>query len=145
MMTTTHRSGTTTTTLRPQPWIGGAWGVGAALVVNSVIFFAANAMLSGSIQTAQSGQAPIDLPYAAVAVASVIPVLAGAAVLWALARFTGVGLRAWSILAVVLAVLSLLALVWMQVDTGSKVALGLMHLLTGAAAIGGQRRAATQT
>jgi hypothetical protein len=70
-------------------------------------------------------------------------VLAGAVVLWALARFTRLGLRAWSVLALVLALLSLLALVATQVDTGSKVALGLMHLLTGAAAIWGQRRAAT--
>jgi hypothetical protein len=140
-MTTTDQS-TTMRTLRPQPWIGGAWGAGVALVVNSVAFLAANAMLAGSIQTAQSGQAPTDLPYAALAAASVIPVLAGAAVLWALARFTRLGLRAWSVLALVLALLSLLALVAMQVDTGSKVALGLMHLLTGAAAIWGQRRAA---
>jgi hypothetical protein len=144
-MTTTDQSATTMRTLRPQPWIGGVWGAGAALVVNSVVFLAANAMLAGSIQTAQSGQAPADLPYAALAVASVIPVLAGAAVLWAMVRFTRLGLRAWSILAVVLALLSLLALAAMQVDTGSKVALGLMHLLTGAAAIWGQRRAATLT
>ncbi len=144
-MTTTDQSATTASTQRPQPWIGGGWGVGAALVVNSVIFFAANAALAGSIQTAQSGQAPTDLPYVAVALASVIPVLTGAAVLWAMARFTSLGLRPWSILALVLAVLSLLALAGMQVDAGSKVALGLMHLLTGAAAIWGQRRAATLT
>jgi hypothetical protein len=142
-MTTTDQNATTTSTVRPQPWVGGVWGAGSALVINSVIFFAANAMLAGSIQTAQSGQAPTDLPYAAVAVASVIPVLAGAAVLWALARFTGLGLRAWSILAIVLALLSLLALAAMQIDNGSKLALGLMHLLTGAAAIWGQRRSAT--
>jgi hypothetical protein len=142
-MTTIDQNTTTQHDLAPRPWIGGLWGVIAALVVNTAIFFLANAALAGSIQTAQSGQAPADLPYAAVVAAGVVPVLAGAAVLWGLSRFTSLGLQAWSILAAVLAVLSLLALVWMQVDTGSKVALGLMHLLTGAAAIWGQRRAAT--
>ncbi|MEI6230383.1 MAG: DUF6069 family protein [Actinomycetes bacterium] len=143
-MTTTAQTTSTTNTAQPKPWIGGAWGAGAAIVINSVIFFAANAILSGSIQTAQSGKSPVDLPYAAVAMASVIPVFAGAAVLWALIRFTSFGLRQWSILAAVLAVLSLGAVVTMQVDGGSKIALALMHLLTGAVAIWGQRRAATR-
>jgi hypothetical protein len=142
-MTTTENSTAIGSTRRIQPWIGGLWGAGAALVVNTLIFVGANALLAGSIQTAQPDQSPADLPYVAVAAASVIPVLAGALVLWGISRFTSLGLKAWSILAAVLAVLSLLALAPMQVGGGSKAALALMHLLTGAAAIWGQRRAAT--
>jgi hypothetical protein len=141
-MTTTDQRPATGRGSAPAPWTGSLWGSSVALIGNSLIFLTSNAMLAGSIQTAQSGQTPSDLPYAAIVAASVIPVLAGAAVLWGLTRFTRWGLTAWSILAGVLTLLSLLALVAMQVDTGSKAALGLMHLFTGAAAIWGQRRAA---
>lgn len=74
-------------------------GAGAALVLNSVVFVAANAMLTGSIQTAQSRKTPTDLRYLAVAAACVIAMLVGAAVLWGLGRFTRLGLQAWSVLA----------------------------------------------
>ncbi len=141
-MTTIDQRVDTGRTLDPQPWIGSLWGAGAALVLNSVVFLAVNAMLAGSIQTTQSGKTPTDLPYLAVAAACVIAMLVGAAVLWGQGRFTRLGLQAWIILVMAIAVLSLLAPISMKVDTGSKIALGLMHLLTGAAAIWGQRRAA---
>ena len=141
-MTTIDQRVDTRRTLDPQPWIGSLWGAGAALVLNSVVFVAANAMLASSIQTAQSGKTPTDLPYLAVAAACVIAMLVGAAVLWDLGRFTRLGLQAWSVLAAAITLLSLLAPISMKVDTGSKVALGLMHLLAGAAAIWGQRHVA---
>jgi len=142
-MTRTDQLPETRSAVQARPWIGGLWGSAGALVLNSAIFFVANAVLAGSIQTAQSGQAPIDLPYAAVLGASVIPVFVGAAVLWGLIRFTRLGLRAWSGLAVAVTLLSLIAPLTAPVDTGSKVALSLMHLATGAAAILGQRQAVT--
>jgi len=140
MTSTEQRSETGSATIA-RPWSGGLFGSAGALVLNSVIFFGANAALAGSIQTAQSGQAPVDLPYAAVLAASVIPVFVGAAVLWGLLRFTRLGLPAWSILALAVAVLSVGAPLTAPIDGGSKIALSLMHLATGAAAILGQRRA----
>jgi hypothetical protein len=130
------------TTPAVAPLRGAGWGILAALIANSVILIVANALLSGSVQTAQGDQAPADLPYAAVAAASVVPLLLGALALWVLARFSGSALRIWTVVVVVVTLLSLLAPASLPVDGGSKVALAAMHLLTGAAAVWGQRWAA---
>ena len=142
MATTDVTDSPVTAAPTPAPLRGAGWGILAALVANTVVFVLANALLSGSVQTAQGDQAPTDLPYAAVAVASVVPLLLGAFVLWVIARFSGSALRIWTGIAVVLTLLSLLAPGSLPIDAGSKVALAAMHLLTGAAAIWGQRRSA---
>jgi hypothetical protein len=133
---------TTVSAPAPAPLRGAGWGILAALVANTAVFVLANAILSGSVQTAQGDQAPTDLPYVAVAMASVVPLLLGALALWVIARFSGSALRIWTGIVVVLTLLSLLAPASLPVDGGSKAALAAMHLLTGAAAIWGQRRAA---
>jgi hypothetical protein len=138
-MTTTA---TTTRTHRVSPLRGGLIGAALALVLDLAVFVIANAALAGSIQTARSGEVPTDLPIGAVVAAAVVPVLLGAAVLWLLARFTGSALTIWTTIAAVVTVLSLAAPLTLPVDGGSKLALALMHVLTGASAIVGQRQAA---
>jgi hypothetical protein len=54
-------------------------------------------------------------------------------------------LELWTIAVMGLAVLSALPLWGLDVDTGSKLALTLMHLATGACAVLGQRLQATRT
>ena len=105
-------------------------------------FFVANAALTGSVQVAQPGQAAQDLGLGAVAAAGIVPILLGAAGLWVLTRVTASALGLWTWIVAGLTLASIGLPVSLPVDTGSKVALTAMHLLTGAAAIWGQRRAA---
>jgi hypothetical protein len=136
-MTTTRSSATTA------PFRGAAIGIGLALVANLVVFFAANALLDGSIQVMTPGTTTgADLPLLAVVLATVVPLLVGGVTLWLLTKMTGRALAVWSVVAAVVAVASLAQPLVLDVDAGSKVALSIMHLATGAMAIVGQRRAA---
>lgn len=133
----------TETAATPRPWKGATYGIAGALVANLAILLAANALLDGSIQVVEPGAtAASDLPVAAVVGASALPVLVGGAGLWVLARMRPQGaLRLWSILALILAVVSIAQPLALDVPASSKLALALMHLATGAAAVAGQKAA----
>ena len=135
---------TTTTSQTLSPWKGAAIGIGAALAANLLIFFIGNALMDGSIQVVEPGAtAASDLPMAALIAASIVPLLVGAAGLWVLAKVRPDGaLRLWSIIAMALAVLSVAQPFMLDVSTGSQVALSVMHVATGAAAVAGQAVAA---
>lgn len=132
----------TATTNRPRPLLGAAAGALLALVVNTIVFFAGGAILGTSIQASTDGATASDVPYVAVVASSVLPLFIGAGVLWLLGRFTASALRVWTIIAIVLTVLSLSGPLFLPVDIGSKIALILMHIGAGTAAIVGQHWAA---
>lgn len=106
------------------------------------MYFAGGAVLGTSIQASTDGATASDVPYVAVLASSVLPLFVGAGVLWLLGRFTTSALRVWTIIAIVLTVLSLTGPLFLPVDTGSKIALILMHIGAGTAAIVGQHWAA---
>lgn len=87
-----------------------------------------------------TGWAPdgADLRYAEVVVTAVVAVLLGAGVLWIAARRAPAALRRWTLAAAGGAVASAVPLWRLDVDTGSKLALTIMHLATGACAVAGQ-------
>ncbi|MFM9877119.1 MAG: DUF6069 family protein [Rhodoglobus sp.] len=133
-----------TKTRRPRPLIGAAAGSALALVANTVIYFVANAIRGESVQASMDGATASDVPYVAVLAASIAPLLVGAAVLWVLSKLSRSSLRIWTIVALVLTVVSLAAPLTLPVDGGSKVALALMHIAAGTSAIVGQRWAASR-
>lgn len=132
----------TAATIRPRPLLGAATGALLALVINTIFFFAGGAILGTPIQASTDGTTASDVPYVAVIASSVLPLFVGAGVLWLLRRFTTSALRIWTIIAIVLTVLSLTGPLFLPVDSGSKIALILMHIGAGSAAIAGQHWAA---
>jgi len=129
-------------TARPRPLVGAAAGAVFALVANTIVFFVANAVHGSPIQASNDGTNPSDVYYVGVIVASVLPIFVGAGLLWLLARFTNSAVRVWTIVAIVVTVLSLSAPTFLPVDGGSKIALALMHIGAAASAIVGQQLAA---
>ncbi len=125
-----------TSSVRPIA-LGGLIGIGCALVANLVVFAVGN--IGAPLQVVAPGDTlAADLPVGAVIGASILPIVVGAIRLWVLERFLANGFRVWTILVVALAVVSIASPAGLDVDTGSKLALGAMHLLVGAAAVVGQ-------
>ena len=87
-----------------------------------------------------SGWSPEGAEVSAVeiAVTVVVAMAAGGLLLAALARWRAEPLRPWIGTVAAVAVLSAVPLWHLDLDTRSKVALSLMHLLTGVAAVAGQ-------
>ena len=116
---------------------GAAIGSALALVANLVVFVIGNA--GAPLQVVASGDTEAsDLPVGAVIGASIVPLLVGAVGLWLAYRFLAKSFAVWSAVVAVLAVVSIVGPFGLDIDTGSKVALTVMHIATGAAAIVGQ-------
>ena len=116
---------------------GGAIGIGLALIANVAIYLVGNS--GAPLQVVMSGDtAASDLLIGFVVGASLLPLVIAAAGLWVFERFLPNGFRLWAGTVAVLAVATIAAPVSLDVDTGSKVALALMHIAVGAAAIAGQ-------
>lgn len=116
---------------------GAAIGSAIALVANLIVFVIGNA--GAPLQVVVGGDTEAsDLPVGAVIGASIVPLLLGAIGLWLAYRFLPKSFTIWSAVVAVLAVVSIVGPLGLDIDTGSKVALTVMHLTTGAAAIIGQ-------
>jgi Family of unknown function (DUF6069) len=115
---------------------GTALGVALAWAATSLVFVLGN--LGAPIRVV-TGWAPdgADLSIAEYLVTSAVAVMLGGALLWWLDRRRD-GWRAWTITVALVSLGSALPLWWLEVDTGSKMALTCMHLVTGAAAVAGQ-------
>lgn len=115
---------------------GMAVGIALAVAADLVIWVLGRV---GAPTRVITGSAPggVDLRALEVIATAVIAVGLGAALLWLLERGGRDRLRAWSTVAAVVAVISSLPLLRLDVDAASKVALVGMHLATGVAAIGG--------
>ena len=104
-------------------------------MANLIIYLVGNALLDGSIQVANPSTGVIEsLPLSALVAASIVPVALGVGFLAAAERFW----RLTPALVIVgaLTLLSLGAVFSLDVSTGSKMALTIMHLATGSAVIG---------
>ncbi|MFM2077087.1 MAG: hypothetical protein RJA49_977 [Actinomycetota bacterium] len=126
---------TNSTTVR-----GGVFGVALAWVLTSLVFVVGN---MGAPIRVVTGWAPdgADLRVIEYVLTAAIAVALGAALLWAMERRGRDRLRAWTAIVALVAGGSTLPLWGLDVDRGSKWCLTLMHLLTGAAAVAGQRLA----
>lgn len=117
--------------------VGAAVGAAAAVVANLVVF--AIGSIGAPLEVVMTGDTTAsELPAAAVIGASIAPIVVGAVGLWIFERFLANGFRIWAVTAGVLAVVSIAAPAGLDVSTESKVALAVMHLVVGAAAIAGQ-------
>ena len=112
--------------LLPLALMGGAIGA----VVNAAIALIAPALIGGAVQVSQPGSTVLqDLPLIAVIAASIIPAFVAAAVLWLLGRFTKTPVQIFQILAVVLALLSLISPFGIPTSLGAQLTLCLMHIV----------------
>ncbi len=138
-VTTTN---TTTTPVRARASVrtlavGLGLGAVAAVVANGIVFAVAN--IGAPVQVATGDDPNVaDLALAAVLVASVAWLLIGAAGLWGCEKLFARGFVIWTIGATIITAASLVPLFALDIDTGSKVALAVMHLVVAAAAVAGQ-------
>lgn len=109
--------------------IGGVTGA----VINAAIALIAPVLIGGAVQVSQPGSAVLqDLPLPAVIAASIIPAFVAAGVLWLLGRFTKAPIQIFQIIAVVIALLSLISPFGIPVSLGSQLTLCLMHIVAAA-------------
>ncbi|MGS2615778.1 DUF6069 family protein [Micromonospora sp. LZ34] len=111
-----------------------ALGVAAA-VVACVLIWAAGAVAGVDYTVRNPGQPAMVLGPAAIITVSLGSALLGWAALAVLERLTRRGTAIWTVLAVVVALLSLLPVIATDATGGAKVALGAMHLAVPAALI----------
>jgi hypothetical protein len=117
---------------------GAAIGVGLALAVDSVVYLVGNMGAPVQVITGWSSATGKDLSYGEVVGTVLAAVVLGALLLAWMLRRRGNGLRRWIVAAAAVAVVSAIPLFRLDIDTGSKLSLASMHLLTGAAAIAAQ-------
>jgi uncharacterized BrkB/YihY/UPF0761 family membrane protein len=116
---------------------GAAIGSAISLVANLIVFVIGST--GAPLQVVVGGDTEAsDLAVGAVIGASIIPLLLGAVGLWLAYRYVPNSFTVWSAVVAVLAVVSIVGPLGLDIDTGSKVALAVMHIATGAAAIVGQ-------
>jgi hypothetical protein len=106
------------------------------LLVNTAVYLVADV---GAPVEVVTGWEPdgAELRLVDVIGAAVTWVVIGGAGLWFLERFRADGFRLWTVLAATIAVVSIIPLFRLDIDAASLVALSVMHLVVGAAAIGG--------
>ena len=116
---------------------GAAIGAGIALLANLVVYMFGNV---GAPIRVVTGWQPdgADLTLVEVVLASIVWVMIGAAALWLMERRLTHAFRRWIVLAGATTIVSLVPLLGLDVDAGSKVALCAMHIVTGASTITGQ-------
>jgi hypothetical protein len=116
---------------------GASLGVIAATIATTVVYAIGNAGANIQVVT---GWAPDggDLRYVEVVVTAAVAIVLGAGLLRLMQRRVTNAFRIWAMTAAAVAVLSSVPLWRLEVDTGSKLALTLMHLATGASAVGAQ-------
>jgi hypothetical protein len=121
---------------------GTALGVALAWATTTVVYVIGN--LGAPIRVV-TGWAPdgADLRVAEYLITSAVAVAAATLALWLLRRRGAE--RAWAPLVAIVSVASAVPLWWLDVDTGSKLSLTMMHLLTGTAAVTGHALARRQS
>ena len=117
--------------------VGLGLGALAAIVTNGLVFAVAN--LGAPIQVESGGDPKlVDLGLADVLVASVAWLVIGAAGLWVCEKLFARGFAIWAIGASVITAASIVPVLALDVDAGSKVALTVAHVVVAVAAVGGQ-------
>jgi hypothetical protein len=104
----------------------------AAAVANAIVFFITIGLgvdLNGPFMGPDAPAAPLSVVQ--VIIASAVPVIGAALLLWALARFTPRPIPIFVAIAAVFGVLSLGGPLTLPVSDGLKAALALMHVVAG--------------
>jgi hypothetical protein len=116
---------------------GSAIGAGLALLATLVVYLIGN---GGAPIRVVTGWQPdgADLTVVEVVIASITWVMIGAVALWLMERRLTHAFRRWIVLAGATTIVSLVPLLGLDVDAGSKLALCAMHIVTGASTIAGQ-------
>jgi hypothetical protein len=113
---------------------GVGLGVVLAAIVNVIIFTIGNRGAHVQI-IAKTGNPPTDLAVGRVIGATVVSMVLGGIGLLIVRRIKPNGFTLWASGAAILAVLTISGPMGLKIATDSKIALALMHLVTGAAAI----------
>ncbi len=135
----TTGTGTSVRTRATVRTLGVGLGLGAlaAVVANSLVFAVAN--LGAPIHVPSgTGSEVVDLGLADILVASIAWLVIGAVGLWVCEKLFARGFAIWAIGAVVITAASIVPVVALDVDAGSKVALSVAHVVVVVAAVGGQ-------
>jgi hypothetical protein len=113
-----------------------AIGVAAAVLGAVVVWVLARAVFGQDLIVEQAGRAPQEVDIVPVLVFSLVPALAGWALLAALERFAGGRARVvWTAIALVVLLLSFAPIFQVGATGATKVFLALMHVAVGAAVI----------
>ncbi len=111
---------------------------------NLLLYIVARAAGVPFLISPQPGSSDLmTLPVAMVVIATIVPALVAALILAALARFTRTPLRLFQIGSVLFLIVSLIMPMTMSVALSTRLVLALMHVIAGAAIIGGLSRAAS--
>ena len=118
-------------------WLLALAAAGIAAVVNLLIWLLAG-MINIPLNVQMGGpEAPVvPLSAGPVIVMSVVPALAGAALLWLLGRITARPFRWFTIIAVVVLLLSLAGPLLLPVALANKLVLSLMHVVAAGVIVG---------
>lgn len=140
---------TTAAAARPAAGIGRLLIAGllaglAAGVANLIFYFLTRAIFSLPYLVPVGGPAspPAPLPLVAIVMACVVPGLVAAAFYWLLGRFTARATPIFTGVAVAFALISLAGPLTLPIDTGTRVALAVMHLIAAPIIVAGILRAA---
>jgi hypothetical protein len=114
----------------------------AAGVAAVVVWVVGEPLLGHDLVVKQSGQDPQDLGVAAMVIFSVLPALLGWAFLAGLERVTSRASLIWTVVALVVLLVSFAPLFGVEASGGSKVVLALIHVAVGAVLIPGFLRTA---
>jgi hypothetical protein len=122
---------------------GALFGTALGLVANVVAWSIAR--IGKPIQIiAVQGDPPIDLGLIRVIVATIVAMILGTALLFVLWKLRTNSFRLWAAIVMAIAVVTIFGPLSLKIDTGSKVWLAIIHLLTGATAIAGHYNATSR-
>ena len=134
-MSTTLSPASEATANEPRWLRGAATAVGRALALNLVAFGLALAAGVDVVIPASPGATDLaSLSIGLVIGATVVPLLAGTAILFGLLRFTARPIAIWRTAALGVAVLSMGPILQIDAGTANAVSLAVLHLLTGVVA-----------
>ena len=109
-----------------------------ALIGNAILYFIGNAVIDGGLTAVRPGETdPNKLPFFVMTIATVVPAIIGAIIFALLDRFNR-PVSIFRIMAVIVTVLSFAPVIQLP-DTvliGSKIILGLMHIVAAVAITG---------
>jgi hypothetical protein len=117
---------------------GRAVAVAAAVLAAVVVWLVARTVLDEDLIVQQAGREAQEVDIVPVLVFSLLPSLAGWALLATLERFAAARARiAWTVIALVILLASFVPLVQVEATGATKAALALMHVVVGVAVIAG--------
>lgn len=116
---------------------GTILGIVLAIVFNWLVYAYGQSRSVSFLVQQPNSTAPQTISLGMIIIASIITIIIGAIILWALSRFTDNALMIFLWLAAIVALISLVGPYQMALGIGSFATLGLMHIITATAAATG--------